>query len=117
MTNHVWHLPSPSQEFRSYPEISQDSDTISIGYDFETTSGEYAREAMTFTGVTAFHFTSAPSCTPEQIESYDTLVEIRDSSWSKTLSKVPYDRRHFRIYFDDLGCYEVLGQRVHPTSR
>lgn len=114
MTSQVWHLPSPSQEFRSHPEILQDSDTISIRYDFETASGEYAHEAMTFTGVAAFHFTSAHSCTPEQIASYDTLVEIRDSSWANALFKVPYDRRHFRIYFDDLGCYEVLASEFIP---
>lgn len=63
----------------------------------------------------AFAFTVASHCTPEQIEAYDEL-HIVDSSWIAQLDHAPPSLRHHRIYFDDVGCDEVLADGFTPPA-
>jgi len=103
-----------SQEFEQGPKIRQDvNDQLAIAYDFETESGEYAWAELRFSGVAAFRFTAARHCSEDQISAYDSLQELR-SRWAEDLSDPPSDLRHYRIYFDDVGCYEVLARTFEP---
>jgi hypothetical protein len=110
----VWSLPCRSQEFNEGPRIQQSSGTLVIAYDFETDAG-YSWEELTFTGVAAFGFTAARYCTEDQVRAYDKLEEV-SSDWARHLSDVSPDARHYRIYFDDVGCYEVLARSFVPPA-
>jgi hypothetical protein len=111
----VWRLPCRSQEFNEGPRIQQGSGSLTIAYDFETDAG-YAWEELMFTGVAAFSFTAARYCTEDQIGAYDRLEEVSSSQWTRSLRDVSADSRHYRIYFDDVGCYEVLARSFVPPA-
>jgi hypothetical protein len=62
--------------------------------------------------VSGFEFLGEELCGPEQLEALDKLLEVRDSPWLKKAQESrrfgPGQPHHYRIYFDDHGCYEVL---------
>jgi len=116
-TDVVWQLRAPSQEFESGPQLAREFDALKIRYDFETDTGAYEWEEVTFTGVVAFRFTDAAHCSPEQIGAYDKLQIVNSSAWPSQLDGPPIDQvNHYRIYFDDVGCYEVLSRGFVPPA-
>jgi len=113
----VWEMPCKSQEFNECPRLRQGSSTLALVYDFEAESGEYASEEVNFLGVVAFKFTASRYCTVEQIRAYDRLETVFDSTWATEVANASDDALHYRIYFDDIGCYEVLaGSFVPPLG-
>lgn len=115
MTEPVWKMPSPSQEFDQGPRLRQDpGDQLAIAYDFEGEDGTYAWEEILFTGVVAFRFTSARHSSVEQVEAYDQLVRVSGSSWVDGVGDPPPGLAHYRIFFDDIGAYEVLATGFVP---
>ena len=110
----VWSLPVLSQEFRQGPVVELSGGAILLRYDCETEAGEYAWQSMAFDGVEAFAFTSHSSCTEDMIEAYDALVEVIGSPWVARLQagrgEPAIGLRHLRIYFDEVGCYEVVAR-------
>lgn len=115
-TETVWLLPHKSQEFNEGPRVRLELERLTIAYDFETPDGSYDWEEMSFSGIEAFAFTSARSCTADQISAYDKVEEVTDSAWRRTLEGVTVDVHHFRIYFDEAGCYEVLATGFSPPE-
>lgn len=116
MNGTVWELPCRSQEFREGPLVSQGPATLTLAYDFETETGDYAWEQAQFSGVAAFTFTAAVYCNEEQIGAYDRLEVVAASHWAADLRAEGSALRHYRIYFDDVGCYEVLASAFVPPS-
>lgn len=112
----VWQLPCMSQEFDQGPVIRQGFDEFTISYDFEVDSGEYLWEDLIFTGAVAFAFTAVQHCTQDQVTAYDKLQEIESSEWIKELPDAPAPLRHYRIFFDDFGCYEILATAFVPPA-
>jgi hypothetical protein len=108
----IWSLPVLSQEFRDGPVVELDRCAVRLRYDYETESGDYAWQEIVFEGVEAFRFTGHASCTVDMIDAYDVLVEVVDSAWVSRLQEARREPapplRHLRIYFDELGCYEVV---------
>lgn len=105
-----------SQEFDKGPRIRQDlGDQFFIAYDFELDGGAYAWDELSFTGVVAFRFTSVHHCSEDQVSAYDKLQEVTNgSSWITATVDAPPGLRHYRIYFDDVGCYEALATAFVP---
>jgi len=58
-------------------------------------------------------FTTWLLCTPDQIKAYDRLVESRDRGWLSAVPRLPPDVRHFRTFFDEVGCYDLLATDYH----
>lgn len=116
----VWELPCKSQEFQASPSLIQRGDRLELVYDYETESGQYQHATITFRGVEAFFFTSFESCSPDQVAAYDRVVAIRASEWLKQLrSRRAIEEslaRHYRIFFDDVGCYEVIASEFCPPD-
>lgn len=114
----LWQLPSKSTEFEEGPVVKAQRDSLILRYDFETPTGEYAWEQLSFSGVIAYRFFDDPSCSEEQIRAYDVLVEVNDSSWLRELLAgrrlEAQEVRHLRIYLDDVGCLEVAGTDFAP---
>src|ERR1043166_3451915 len=114
MDSIVWELPRKSQEFNEWPKITQRSGVVLIAYDFEGEDGNYDWEEIAFAGVVAFKFTAAAHCPKAQVSAYATLQAVTSSSWRAELRDVTTSVRHYRIYFDDIGCYETLATGFVP---
>jgi hypothetical protein len=111
-TRQIWVLPCKSQEIDQGPLVHATRNSVRIEIDRENDHGEYEWMEIRFEGVRAFAFTASDVCTPEQIAAYDKMVEVVDSSWRTALlsRRVGEDAlvRHYRLYLDDIGCYEVI---------
>ena len=107
-TKPVWTMPFKSQEFNDGPQVAFDGRDLKLRLDYETPTGAYRWAALTFFRVHAFCFTNWRSCTVEQIQSYDRLVVVEDSELRRSLKRVPEDASHYRIYFDERGCYDIV---------
>lgn len=113
----VWQLPTRSQEFEKGPRIRQDTDErFVIAYDFELENGAYGWEELIFIGTVAFCFTASQHCTTDAVDAFDRLLDLGRTDWLKTIHQAPSDVRHYRIYFDDVGCYEVLAAGFVPPA-
>lgn len=117
-TTMVWELPCRSREFQALPTVTQQGSRLKITYDFETESGRYHQACITFEGVVACSFTSFESCSPDQVAAYDRLIAIGESVWLGELRSrrvsIDHSARHYRIFFDDVGCYEVIASEFWP---
>lgn len=115
MSTIIWQLRVMSQEFDRGPRLRQDpGDQVAIAYDFEQESGDYGWEEMLFTGVVGLGFTAARYCSEDQIGAYDKVEAVSGSRWVAGVPDAPIGLRHYRIYFDDIGCYEVLATGFVP---
>jgi hypothetical protein len=111
MSEVVWSLPTPSQEFDQGPHILVSPGKVTLRWDFEDESGEYAWSSAEFLGVEAVNFTGHDSCTPEQVQAYDRLVVIESSELLASLRGAGAKfLRHYRIYFDEVGCLDVIAE-------
>lgn len=74
---------------------------------------------LRFEGVRAYRFRAESHCTPWHVEAaYDTLVEVEQSDWVRGLlaaeptgALAPWQIKHFLIYVDGSGAYEVAAGR------
>ncbi|WP_445148360.1 hypothetical protein [Baekduia sp. Peel2402] len=110
-----------SQNFVDGPVVSFAPRDLRIRYELETDSGSVEWEEMGFPAVDAFVFTAIEAVTSDQVDAYDTVVEVLDSPW---LARVLADRRHpraglrhFRIFFDEYGAFDVLAEAFDPPPR
>jgi hypothetical protein len=79
---------------------------------------------LRFQRVRAYRFRVESHCTLWHIEdAYDTLVEVEHSEWaSELLAAEPSETggywkiRHFLIYIDNAGAYEVAAESVEWLS-
>lgn len=82
--------------------------------------GAMVAGGLRFKRVRAYRFRSEGHCTPWHIEdAYDTLVEVEQSKWvGELLAAEPSETwgqwkiRHFLIYLDGAGAYEVAAEDV-----
>jgi hypothetical protein len=110
----VWALPVRSQEFEQGPRLEFEGSDLRLLYDFRSSSGELGWEAVTFPNVAAYAFVSYEHCSPQQAAAYDRLIEVRDSEWLHSLSRLDPTTKHFRLFFDEIGCYEVAASGFVP---
>lgn len=90
----------------------------------------YEREGSMYAGgfrfqrVRAYRFRAEAHCTPWHVEgAYDALVEVAPSVWVAELRAAspagapwPWPIRHFLIYVDDAGAYEVAAEDVERIA-
>ncbi len=106
----VWVMPFKSQEFARGPELLQKRGETFLRLDYETRSGAYAWKTVRFEGVRAVEFTAWQSCTAEHVAAYDRFVAVEPSGWLSSLHGLPEGVQHFRVFFDDVGCYDVAAE-------
>jgi len=113
----LWILPFKSQEFNQGPELHQRLAVAQLRLDHETESGEYVWSTVGFGGLHALVFTAHASCTRDQVRAYDRLVRVKDSDWLRSLTGADPSLRHFRIYFDEFGCYDIAAASFEVRSQ
>lgn len=103
-----------SQECEEGPRLRERPNALQIEYDFRGSDGEHQWEAIEFVGVAAFSFTGFEHCSQAHARAFDRLVEVEDSEWLGSLNRPPEGTKHFRIFFDDFGCYDVAARTFTP---
>jgi hypothetical protein len=115
MAETIWILPAPSQEFMHGPHILISPGKVTLRWDSEGETGSYTWSSAEFIGVEAVQFTAHDSCTPDQIRAYDRLVKVEPSEILSNLRGAgPKFLQHFRIYFDEIGCLDVVAEEFIP---
>lgn len=97
---------------------------IRFGYYDERRKAVYGR--LSFGRVVAMRLRSEICCTAWHIDGcFDQLVEVEGSSWlneiieavpQKLLGQLPQNLRHFMIYLDSAGCFEVISEKYDYTE-
>lgn len=113
-TRDVWTLPVRSQEIEEGPHLRTEADGAILEYGVRSETGELLWESMTFTRVAAYAFIDFQDCSEEHAAAYDKLLEIRPSPWLESLNRIGPDVKHYRIFFDDFGCYEIAAANFVP---
>jgi hypothetical protein len=114
----IWQMPCLSQEFERGPVVELAGRTLTLRYDYEEPTGEYAWEAMTFADVVAATFTARERCTEEQVRAYDKVIDVAPSPWLAGLGLGGAESgvRHLRIYFDGTGAFDVAAGGFQPPA-
>lgn len=119
-TSEVWKLPCKSQEFMKPPALVQEGSNLTLPFDYETDDGSYADSSISFHGVEAFSFTSYESCSANQVRAHDKVVTVDNSTWLAELRANNISdegvTQHYRIFFDDTGCYDVIAKDFRPPT-
>jgi hypothetical protein len=76
-----------------------------------------AERGIRFEGIRAYRHRAESHCTVWHIDAYDTITLVERSSWVAELVEATPDdlrdrfpMRHFMIYLDSMGCYEVVAE-------
>lgn len=111
-----WTIPYRSQEFIEGPRLKHVRDVVELCLDHERPSGGYEWSTIRFEGVVEFSFYDHELCTAEQIAAYDTIVELPGAKPSVRFLGEMAPTRRFRIYFDEIGCYELVARKFSLTE-
>jgi hypothetical protein len=110
----VYNLPFPSVDAvdRAYWDGRGTLVHLRLEY---TRDGERYRSGIGFSDIAALRQRVERCCTPWHIQSFDTLVEVHDSTWVEELRSdmTPHWRdhwamHHYMIYLDSAGCFEII---------
>lgn len=115
-TPEVWKWDHPSQEFDGAPRMLYIGSLLVLQYNYEEEDGTYVDREASFEGAVAYRFTASNHSTIEHLKAYDQLVEIPSSPWLSELGSAPDELHHYRVFFEDYGCYEVLASRFIPPK-
>jgi hypothetical protein len=117
-------LPYSTAEADEGPIIEQRPGKMTVRYDAEDEGG-VVWTCLLFDGAIASRFTPDSACEAWMVEAYSRVCVAEGSPWledlrrlsAETGDRIPDDRRHLLIYFDQYGCLEVVarGARVDRT--
>ena len=100
-------VPVPAQELEEGPEVTLKEDRLKL-----TLLGEDRVAVVEFVGVKGFQFNSFAVCSADQMEAYGKVVEILRSTWIESVTRSSHEAlgtiHHYRIFLDEVGCYDVL---------
>lgn len=105
----------PSQEFVKSPGFIKDGKVLWLSFEQESPEGQYETRSVCFQSVVAYKFTSEYACEPWMTKAYDRLLKLGNSFWldqfrSNYRGENPDGLKHFVVYFDGYGFYEVIAQ-------
>ena len=111
----LYQPPMPSTDFLTDASLCPWGGFPTLRFSYQH-DGAAHRGGIRFKRVLATRTRSARCCTEWHIqEAYDTLVEVRDSSWVDELrADIPVrwrdeqEMHHYMIYLDSAGCFEVV---------
>ncbi len=99
-----------AQDFLESPRISLEADRLTLIIDYETDQGTYGEKKIVFFDVVKYRHISEENIKPETIEAYNYICLVLDSEWliEKNISN---KYKHFMIYFDEYGIYEIIAKK------
>jgi hypothetical protein len=120
-------LPFSTAECDFGPIVEHRPGHLTLRYDAEGEEG-ILWTVLEFSMVLAARFTPDVACEPWMVEAYSRVCEAEGAAWIEQLRSIaagrgmplPGTARHFVIYFDHVGCWEVLADDVEleaPADR
>jgi len=115
----VLQLPFSTAESEDGPIVEHRSGRLTMRYDAEGEHG-VGWTVLRFAMVLAIRFTPDPACDAWMLEAYSRVCEVENSAWLAALRSTAANRgillsasaRHFVVYFDHVGCWEVLADEI-----
>jgi hypothetical protein len=115
----VLQLPFSTAECDTGPILEHLPGRVTLRYDAEGEHG-VAWTVLRFVMVLALRFTPDAACDAWMVEAYSRICEVEESVWLGDMRSTAASRgivlaasaRHFFVYFDHIGCWEVLADDV-----
>jgi len=110
----IGHIGAPPNSVNTKCEFRSAGGTVELTYEFETGDEPFVG-GVRFRHTRSQTFDPEPLSTRWQVEdAYQKLVEVEDSEWAaKAVDKMggrwPFPVRHFLVYIEDVGAFEILG--------
>jgi len=113
----LWARP-PGTRFSRSPVAEQTERIARIYYAYWTGGANERWGMFTFYGTYAFRFLDEMSGGQSK-DAFHELKEVIDSAWARSMQSIvhfeilrppPLPLRHFRIYFDENGRYDIIAQ-------
>ena len=113
----VINLPYSTAECSEGPTIYFHLGHCRVRYDAEDSSGRVVWTEVRFDGALAVKFTPEAFVTADMVGAYSKVSAWENSPWIAALvahgsNPFPDSIRHFLMYFDHEGCFEVLARAV-----
>lgn len=123
----LYEVPVPSTSFTREAYYDESKFPFAIRYGYIVDNVEY-RSGIQFGRFYAMRTLSENCCDVWHIDdAYDTLVEVEDSTWVEELQARTVDKqrrsgqkwpmRHYMIYLDSVGCYEIISDSWQPLPQ
>jgi hypothetical protein len=122
MSQLIWTLPLPSTAVAVHPTLKQlPRREVELSFALQKEEDEEPQQfRLRFSGVESFKWTYLTSCSEEMIKSaYDKLIDCENTDWLQECKKISARvgsglkaLRHYRIFFDEGPCLEVIGESV-----
>jgi hypothetical protein len=115
----VVRLPFSTAECDVGPITEHRPGLVTIRYDAEGEGG-VIWTTLSFTAALTMRFTPDLACSAWMVEAYSKVCEVEDSDWIRDLQLAAANHswelragsRHFFVYFDHIGCWEILADEV-----
>jgi hypothetical protein len=106
----LWTSPITSQELVDGPELLVQPGRVVLRYRGEDQVDWFE---LRFGNILCAVFTEFSACTPEQVAAYDRLIDMGTATplAAEVLGcarRETTGMRHFRIFFDDVGAYDII---------
>jgi hypothetical protein len=109
----LWTSPIASQEIEDGPELIVQPGRVVLRYRGE---GHADWIELRFRDILSATFTEFSACSAEQVSAYDRLLDLGNATpLAGQLGAARRDTagmRHFRIFLDDVGTYDVVAREV-----
>lgn len=104
------------------PHLNTEPSVVRVAFIYPTEENDRNRGEVVFRGVFAYRWTVEAAMTEYFEGAYSTVAHIPDSDWAHRVRKVIADNRpdptvsdnedmrHYVVYFDEHGCYELLAE-------
>lgn len=117
----LFTIAAPSTSIYSGVKLSHPGGILTIYFDYKR-DGKIYQSGLSFDKVRAYRYRAESHCTEWHIkEFYDTLSEIENSQWVESIKKdtpsdIKWGMKHYIIYFDSAGCYEIIASSWKELS-
>ena len=98
-----------AQNFLKAPRISIIETGLNLTYDFESTTGEYIERNIFFKNAKDYRHIKEKDVITDMIKVYNSIGIVKNSEWLDEELKLQ-DYKHYIIYFDEYGVYEILAK-------
>ena len=125
MAEHI-RLPRPTSATVKGPKLQFGHSTLIVVYDYERDDGVIEWTRLVFNDVLAYAYRQIACCEAEHMSGSKAIQRFRASKWLAGMLKVwqaavgwqqwqqqqggAQSFRHFRVFFDDAGCVDVIAR-------
>lgn len=123
----------PTNTTQNGPHFRTEKSTVVVEYDAQLDDGSTHWGTVVFSDVLQFEFRSTPACavddvvgaTEVRVLTASHLLGVMLDRWRETIGWQEWEQqkggaaryKHFKMYFDDAGCIDVIAAECRPAIR